>query len=164
VLEKTSEFKRFGGPIQLASNALQVYRELDADVAKKIEDAATYTGDKTNGIKDGIRGDWYAKFDLGTPAEVRNMQYTCVVERPDLQQILLDSIKDHVKNGSAVKTYKAHENGVTATLEDGTTIEGDVLVAPMASGATCEQRCGRSLLVERALAQPTPVTSFSLAS
>jgi zeaxanthin epoxidase len=128
VLEKTSEFKRFGGPIQLASNALQVYRELDPEVSKKIEDAATYTGDKENGIKDGIRGDWYAKFDLGTPAEVRNMQYTCVVERPDLQQILLDSIKDHVKNGSGVTGYKAHENGVTATLDDGTTCEGDILV------------------------------------
>jgi zeaxanthin epoxidase len=128
VLERTSQFKRFGGPIQLASNALQVYRELDADLAAKIEAAATYTGDKTNGIKDGIRGDWYAKFDLGTPAKVRGMQYTCVVERPELQEILLDGIQDRVKNGAAVKGYKTHDQGVTAVLEDGTTVEGDVLV------------------------------------
>jgi len=128
VVEKTAAFRRFGGPIQLASNALQVFRHMDADLAQEIEGAATYTGDKVNGIKDGIRGSWYAKFDLKTPAEVRDMQYTCVVDRSELQSILLRGIQDKVFNGSGIESYKAHERGVTALLEDGSEMEADILI------------------------------------
>ena len=123
VVEKTAAFRRFGGPIQLASNALEVFRHLDPALAQEIEDKATYTGDKVNGIKDGIRGSWYAKFDLKTPAEVRDMQYTCVVDRSELQNALLKRIQDKVQNGSPIKSYNAHERGVTATLDDGTEME-----------------------------------------
>ena len=55
VLEKTSAFKRFGGPIQLASNAMQTLKELDEETYKLIEAKATFTGNLTNGIKDGER-------------------------------------------------------------------------------------------------------------
>ena len=64
VLERTESFKRFGGPIQLASNALQIIKEMDAALFDQVMAKFTYTGDKENGIKDGIRNDWYAKFDL----------------------------------------------------------------------------------------------------
>ena len=64
VLERTDSFKRFGGPIQLASNALQIIREMDSVLFDEVMAKFTYTGDKENGIKDGIRNDWYAKFDL----------------------------------------------------------------------------------------------------
>ena len=37
VLERTSEFKRFGGPIQLASNAMRSFRELDEELYREIE-------------------------------------------------------------------------------------------------------------------------------
>merc|ERR1712072_1613245 len=87
VVEKASKFKRFGGPIQLASNALQVLKEMDGDdgnIYDEIMSVFTNTGDKTNGIKDGIRDDWYAKFDLKSPAEQRNMPYTGVIDRPDI--------------------------------------------------------------------------------
>ena len=60
----------------------------------------TFTGDKVNGIKDGIRNEWYEKFDLSTPAESRNMPYTGVIERPDLQQFYLDALPEGVvQNG-----------------------------------------------------------------
>lgn len=36
VLERTEEFRRFGGPIQLASNALQILKEQDSDVFAQI--------------------------------------------------------------------------------------------------------------------------------
>eukprot|EP00957_Ditylum_brightwellii_P150625 11468451-Ditylum_brightwellii.AAC.1 len=73
---------------------------MDADVSKKIMKKFTFTGDKENGIKDGIRDEWYAKFDLAGPAESRSMPYTGVIERPDLQQIYLDALpKGVVKNG-----------------------------------------------------------------
>ena len=87
VVEKTAAFKRFGGPIQLASNALQVLKEMDEGVYDRIQEKFTNTGDKENGIKDGIRDEWYAKFDLATPAVERGMPYTGVIDRPDLQEV-----------------------------------------------------------------------------
>eukprot|EP00519_Triparma_laevis_P009602 CAMPEP_0182499818 /NCGR_PEP_ID=MMETSP1321-20130603/7968_1 /TAXON_ID=91990 /ORGANISM="Bolidomonas sp., Strain RCC1657" /LENGTH=524 /DNA_ID=CAMNT_0024704067 /DNA_START=50 /DNA_END=1621 /DNA_ORIENTATION=- len=128
VLEKTSEFKRFGGPIQLASNALQILKEMDADVYGKVQAKFTNTGDKTNGIKDGVRDEWYAKFDLGTPAVDRNMPYTGVIDRPDLQEILLEKLQGNVKNGAGVESYERHDGGVKVKMDDGTVIDGDVLI------------------------------------
>ena len=90
ILERTKEFKKFGGPIQLASNAMQGFRSIDETLYKQIESHATWTGNRTNGIKDGIRDEWYAKFDLKTPAADRSMPFTCVVDRPDLQDVLLE--------------------------------------------------------------------------
>ena len=82
---RTNEFRKFGGPIQLASNAMESLRNLDGELYSEIEARATWTGNRTNGIKDGIRNEWYAKFDLESPAKSRGMPYTCVVERPELQ-------------------------------------------------------------------------------
>ena len=131
VLERTDQFKRFGGPIQLASNALQVLKEMDQVVFNSILLKFTFTGDKMNGIKDGIRNEWYSKFDLLTPAQSRSMPYTGVIERPDLQQIYLDALpKGMVQNGDGVVAYETNPNGygVKAMLESGKTVEGDVLI------------------------------------
>lgn len=131
IVERTDEFKRFGGPIQLASNALQVLKEMDEEVFDQIMEKFTFTGDKENGIKDGIRTEWYAKFDLKSPAENRNMPYTGVIERPDLQEIYLKNLpKGVVQNGDGVKSYtKDPKTGcVTVELESGKKIKGDVLI------------------------------------
>jgi len=130
VIERTDEFKRFGGPIQLASNALQIMKEMDTDVFDKVMEKFTFTGDKMNGIKDGIRNEWYAKFDLGGPAKDRGMPYTGVIERPDLQDIYLKSIPDGVvKNGDGVDSYEENADGsVSVVLESGEKVQGDVLI------------------------------------
>mmetsp|Transcript_24082 Transcript_24082/g.56942 ORF Transcript_24082/g.56942 Transcript_24082/m.56942 type:complete len:572 (-) Transcript_24082:397-2112(-) len=131
VLERTDEFKRFGGPIQLASNALQVLNEMDEEVFNQIMEKFTYTGDKENGIKDGIRTEWYAKFDLASPAEERKMPYTGVIERPDLQEIYLSNLdKGIIQNGDGVSTYTTDPTTgqVTVELESGRKIAGDVLI------------------------------------
>merc|ERR1719157_203709 len=131
VFERTSEFKRFGGPIQLASNALQLLKEMDEPVYDSIMEKFTFTGNKENGIKDGIRNEWYSKFDLASPAEERNMPYTGVIERPDLQQIFLNNIpKGTVQNGNGVVSYTTDSKTgkVTAELDSGETITGDVLI------------------------------------
>lgn len=130
VLEKTDKFKRFGGPIQLASNALQILKESDPVVYEGIMEKFTFTGDKENGIKDGIRNDWYAKFDLKNPALSRGMPYTGVIDRPDLQEIFLNVLGDDtVQNGDGVEDYKVHKNGsVSVELESGKVVEGDVLI------------------------------------
>lgn len=58
VIEKTNEFRRFGGPIQLASNALSTIQAIDPVFFDKIMEYFTFTGIRTNGIKDGIRTEW----------------------------------------------------------------------------------------------------------
>lgn len=130
VLEKTEKFKRFGGPIQLASNAMMNLRNLDAELYSKIEAKATWTGNLTNGIKDGIRNEWYAMFDLKSPAKERDMPFTCVVERPDLQEIMLGGLAgDVVQNGAGVASYEHREGGgVIAKLDNGEEVYGDVLI------------------------------------
>lgn len=58
VIEKTNEFRRFGGPIQLASNALSTIMAIDSVFFDKIMEYFTFTGIRTNGIKDGVRTEW----------------------------------------------------------------------------------------------------------
>lgn len=104
---------------------------MDEKIYREVLSKFTYTGDKENGIKDGIRDEWYAKFDLAGPAEARGMPYGGVIERPDLQQIYLDALPEGtVHNGDGVASYAANDegHGVKVTLESGKVIEGDVLV------------------------------------
>lgn len=129
VLERVRDFKLFGGPIQLASNALQTIKGIDPELFAKIEAKATFTGNRQCGIKDGIRTEWYAKFDLLSPAEKRGMPPTCVVARPDLQEIFLDDLGDIVQTGCGVASYeKDPVQGVTAIMVDGSKVHGDVLI------------------------------------
>lgn len=57
VYEKTAAFARFGGPIQFASNALSVLKEIDDSLFTRVMDKFTFTGTRTCGIKDGLRAD-----------------------------------------------------------------------------------------------------------
>ena len=57
VYEKTAAFARFGGPIQFASNALSVLKEIDDTLFQRVMDKFTFTGTRTCGIKDGLRAD-----------------------------------------------------------------------------------------------------------
>jgi zeaxanthin epoxidase len=130
IMERTQSFKRFGGPIQLASNALAILKEMDEIVYSQVMEKFTFTGDKKNGIKDGIRNEWYSTFDLSTPAESRKMPYTGVIERPDLQEIYLGALPEGVvQNGDGVMSYTKSSNGaVVVQLESGAKVEGDVLI------------------------------------
>merc|ERR1740133_842243 len=86
-------------------------------------------GNRTNGIKDGIRNEWYAKFDLESPAKSRNMPYTCVVERPELQEIMMRRTSQHIRTASGVESYRTNADGsITAVLDGGEEIQGDVLI------------------------------------
>merc|ERR1719491_2581396 len=70
-------------------------------------------------------------FDLAGPAESRDMPYTGVIERPDLQQIWLNALPEGVvQNGDGVESYETNPNGygIKAQMSSGKTIEGDVLL------------------------------------
>ena len=53
VFEKTDSFRRFGGPIQLASNALSTIKAIDPKLLEALMEKFTFTGVRTNGIMDG---------------------------------------------------------------------------------------------------------------
>mmetsp|Transcript_25643 Transcript_25643/g.36516 ORF Transcript_25643/g.36516 Transcript_25643/m.36516 type:complete len:394 (-) Transcript_25643:110-1291(-) len=155
VYEKTSAFARFGGPIQFASNALSVLKEIDERLFQRVMQKFTFTGTRACGIKDGLRSDgsfrmtqdsldylwnpdapadWFVKFPLKECADLFGLPYTGVIDRPDLQEILLDECKqmkqDFIQNGNPVIGYtnNGKGKGVTVNLADGTQQQADVLV------------------------------------
>jgi zeaxanthin epoxidase len=155
VYEKTAAFARFGGPIQFASNALSVLKAIDDTLFERIMDKFTFTGTRTCGIKDGLRADgsfrmtgdsldylvnkdapadWFVKFPLKQCADLFGLPYTGVIDRPDLQEILIDECQkikpDFIQNGNSVVSYQnlGKGNGVELTLGDGTVKSADVLV------------------------------------
>jgi zeaxanthin epoxidase len=154
VYEKTQAFARFGGPIQFASNALSVLKEIDERLFDRVMEKFTFTGTRACGIKDGLRSDgsfrmtndsldylwnedapadWFVKFPLKECADLFGLPYTGVIDRPDLQEILIDECRqlnpDFLQNGNPVTGYtNKKEGGVTVKLEDGTNVEADILV------------------------------------
>jgi len=155
IYEKTQAFARFGGPIQFASNALSVLKEIDDKLFDRVMEKFTFTGTRACGIKDGLRADgsfrmtndsidylwnpeapadWFVKFPLKECADLFGLPYTGVIDRPDLQEILIDECKalkaDFIQNGNPVTAYEnqGKGKGVTITLADGSEVEADVLV------------------------------------
>ena len=58
IYEKTAAFARFGGPIQFASNALSVLKEIDDELFNRVMAKFTFTGTRACGIKDGMFINW----------------------------------------------------------------------------------------------------------
>lgn len=58
-------------------------------VAERIIEEGCITGDRINGLCDGVTGDWYCKFDTFHPAVDRGLPVTRVISRIVLQVILL---------------------------------------------------------------------------
>jgi 2-polyprenyl-6-methoxyphenol hydroxylase-like FAD-dependent oxidoreductase len=123
IFEKASQFSRFGGPIQLASNALSCVNALDPALFEEIMSRFTFTGTRKCGIKDGIRNEWYSVFDAITNlAEWNTLPYTGVIDRPDLQEILLNAMKPGtVVNNMGVSEYIENKDGtVDLVINKGT--------------------------------------------
>jgi zeaxanthin epoxidase len=78
---------------------------MDEPCYNQIVEKSTITGDKENGIKDVFARN--GKFDFTTPASNRNLPYTGVIDRPDLQAIYLDSLP---KVPSRMETAERYEN------------------------------------------------------
>ena len=73
----------------------------------------TFTGTRRCGIKDGIRNEWYSIFDAITNlAKWNSLPYTGVIDRPDLQEILIKSLDDgRLKNSMPISKYFENEDG-----------------------------------------------------
>ncbi|XP_023876109.1 zeaxanthin epoxidase, chloroplastic [Quercus suber] len=120
---------RHRGPIQLLSSALAVLQEIDENVAEQIMKAGCVTGNRINGLADGVSGEWFTKLDLFTPAVRRGLPITQVICRMELQDILINAVgSEIVRNKSKVVDFLEDPNKVTAILQDGQQYDGDILV------------------------------------
>ncbi|KAK6924058.1 Forkhead-associated (FHA) domain [Dillenia turbinata] len=107
---------QYRGPIQVQSNALAALEAIDLDVAEEIMNAGCITGDRINGLVDGISVE-------------RGLPVTRVISRMTLQQILACAVgEDVIKNDSNVVSFLDDGNKVTVFLENGQQYEGDLLV------------------------------------
>jgi len=82
----------------------------------------TFTGTRKCGIKDGIRNEWYSVFNaIKDLAEWNTLPYTGVIDRPDLQELLILNMKpDTVLNSSPINKYQQNEDGtVDITIGEG---------------------------------------------
>ncbi|OWM82170.1 hypothetical protein CDL15_Pgr001744 [Punica granatum] len=120
---------QYRGPIQIQSNALAALEAIDMDVAEEVMRAGCITGDRINGLVDGVSGTWYVKFDTFTPAAERGLPVTRVISRMTLQRILAQHVGDDViLNDSNVVDFEDDGSKVTVTIENGQQFEGDILV------------------------------------
>nr|CCI79384.1 zeaxanthin epoxidase [Chromochloris zofingiensis]CCI79385.1 zeaxanthin epoxidase [Chromochloris zofingiensis] len=130
---------KYRGPIQIQSNALAALEAIDQQTADEVLAAGCITGDRINGLCDGVTGDWYIKFDTFHPAVDRGLPVTRVISRMRLQEILIDAVArlggpDVIRNGCRVLGYSERPDPVTGVqqvvvdLEDGSSTSGDVLV------------------------------------
>ncbi|XP_057450524.1 zeaxanthin epoxidase, chloroplastic-like isoform X2 [Lotus japonicus] len=120
---------RHRGPIQLLSSALAVLEAIDHSVAKQIMEAGCVTGNRTNGLADGLSGEWFTEFDLLTPASRKGLPITLVICRMTLQDILVKAVGSQIlRNKSKVVDFIQGPSKVTVVLENGKQYEGDILI------------------------------------
>ncbi|KAE7999617.1 hypothetical protein FH972_004025 [Carpinus fangiana] len=120
---------QYRGPIQIQSNALAALEAIDLEVADEVMKAGCITGDRINGLVDGVSGTWYVKFDTFTPAAERGLPVTRVISRLTLQQILARAVgEDIIINESNVVEFEDNGDKVTVMLENGQSFAGDLLV------------------------------------
>ncbi|KAK8587031.1 hypothetical protein V6N13_086039 [Hibiscus sabdariffa] len=120
---------QYRGPIQIQSNALAALEAIDMEVAEQVMEAGCITGDRINGLVDGVSGSWYIKFDTFTPAAERGLPVTRVISRMTLQQILAQAVgEDIIFNESNVVDFEDDGDKVTVVLENGERYDGDLLV------------------------------------
>jgi zeaxanthin epoxidase len=132
VFEQTRQYKPFGGPIQIQSNALWALKEINPVLYSAVAEVGVQTGDRLSGIKDGLRYEegWLVKFDATTPAIRRGLPLTLAVNRVVLQEIFLKYgvPEERVHTGNRVMGYENLDHGIAVHLQDGRTVYGDVLV------------------------------------
>ena len=87
----------------------------------------TFTGTRTNGIKDGIRSttespQWYTKFEAITNmADYFSLPYTGVVDRPDLQVVIPHMHSDAARPLTRVAPRKSSCGKSAATTRSSAT-------------------------------------------
>jgi len=145
IFEQASSYAPYGGPIQIQSNALCAIQRINTRCYEELKRAGTCTANRASGLKTGyekgvfmglgkkyLKGDWLVRFDTLEPALEAGLPATVVVDRPVIQQILLEHglPAGTVRIKSRIKDYeeRGKGGGVKVTLTDGTVAYADVLV------------------------------------
>jgi len=129
VFEKVKEYKPFGGPIQLQCNAIGTLEAIDMELANRVYDNCAITGDRINGLMDGITGEWFFRFDTRQPCYENGLPLTLVINRYKFLELLVESVgKETVYTGGEVVDYREDDDGVTAILSNGEEVRGDILI------------------------------------
>ncbi|GKY96564.1 hypothetical protein MPSEU_000616000 [Mayamaea pseudoterrestris] len=145
IFEQASQYAPYGGPIQIQSNALRALERINPTIYQEIIKAGTVTADRISGLKIGYKkgvflglgkqyekGDWLVRFDTLQPALQAGLPPTVVVDRPVIQQILLNHgiPEGTVRIKSRIANYEELGDGmgVKITLEDGSIAHADVLI------------------------------------
>ena len=66
VFEKVTEYKPFGGPIQLQCNSQGALDSIDPAMAEEVFERGIITGDRVNGLLDGVSGEWFYRLIRGS--------------------------------------------------------------------------------------------------
>ncbi|KAK7343203.1 hypothetical protein VNO80_26167 [Phaseolus coccineus] len=120
---------RHRGPIQLLSSALAVLEAVDQSVARQIMEAGCVTANRTNGLADGLSGEWFGLFDLLTPASRKRLPLTLVICRMTLQDILVNAVGSNIlRNKCKVVDFIQEPSKVRVILENGEQHDGDILI------------------------------------
>jgi 2-polyprenyl-6-methoxyphenol hydroxylase-like FAD-dependent oxidoreductase len=126
--------------LQVQSNALAALEAIDADMAHDIMASGCVTGDRINGLCDGVSGEWYCKFDTYHPAVNNGMPVTRVISRVVLQEILAEYA---IKLGGEATITNASK--VVAYHED--TCDGRPRVCHLSRSSPCCHRSQPVLVV-----------------
>jgi zeaxanthin epoxidase len=121
IFEQESKYAPNGGQIQIQSNALRALERINPKIYEEIVKAGTVTADRVSGLKIGYKkgvflglgqqyekGDWLVRFDTLQPALQAGLPPTVVVDRPVIQQILLNHgiPEGTVRIKSRIATYE----------------------------------------------------------
>ena len=107
VFEKVKEYKLFGGPIQLQCNAQGALDSIAPDVLEQVWEKSTITGDRINGLLDGVLGDWFYRFDTRQPCYNNGLPLTLVIARYDLLDILRNAVgEENIMMQTVVEKYE----------------------------------------------------------
>ncbi len=123
IFEATSEFKKAGAGINLALNAMQVYKRLG--VYEEIVEAGSYTSSMN--ITDEKLNPLSA-IDL-RPFEKKHNVKSVAIHRATLHQILLSKLSGvSIHLNKKVKTVTQSKNGIEIEFEDGTNHQAEILI------------------------------------
>jgi len=129
VFEKVKKYEPFGGPIQLQCNAQGALDSIDPAMAEEVMEKGTITGDRVNGLLDGVSGEWFYRFDTRKPCHENGLPLTLVLSRFELLVIVSRGAgEENIEMGTVVEKYEHRGDKVVATLTDGREFTGDVLI------------------------------------
>ncbi|MBR0687769.1 FAD-dependent monooxygenase [Bradyrhizobium manausense] len=128
VYEQAPAFAEVGAGVQISANGSRVLLALGLESALK----SLWVEPTGKEIRLWNTGETWKLFDLGVVSRERYGAPYFMIHRADLHRTLIDAVaalkSDAVRLNSRYLTFEQDESGVKITLEDGTSVRGDVLI------------------------------------